>query len=1086
MFSFLNRFILISCLLIFFSSLSNAQIDSLVNSGKSISSAKKWYDSGRFDLAIKELHRIDPRDTNYYYSLSELAKAYYENKQYAEAVLASEKGMAKPSPYRAQLYNTFARALSSQGKYDRAYALLNEAKKEFPLDFVLVFRHGVILYQENKYAEAEEQFFKSLDLAPYLSGAHLYLAELAMRRGDKAEGMFAMGLYLAINNQANRQLQLLERFVKNEITDEGSIETTPDNPFAKLNEIIRSKITFDPGYKTKIPIDAGIVKQYQLLFEQISGQEYDKNNPWVKFYVTIYKDLIKANMQEIFIYHLLESTTIKQVTQWKEKNKKLYQPFYDKTNTALNQLRAKRTLPASWGYKNPVACSYHNDGHIESIGDKDAQGNRIGKWYYYAENGVRIADGNYQQDEKTGTWNYFNDSGIATSIENYDTDEIISFNTEGGLRSKYILKNKGIVGPYELFYLCGALKENRNYNKEGKREGPGKAYYPNGKLSTEFSYKEDSLHGRFIEWYESGIKMAEEELVNGKPSEKYTSYYWNGKINSTGNYENGKANGVWTYYHENGRLRKKGSFVGDKAIGQWDTYNKNGELEEKIIYGDQGDFDADEYYYDEGKLHYSLRSKKDAVISLTYYDKNGKEISALGNTEGTFEGKGYFSTGEVRVELRYLKGERSGTWKYFYRHGNVQSVNDYRNGLLEGKYTEYHENGNLKIESNYTEGKLDGLYKEYGKNGKLKTSGWYVQNQKQQKWYTYHTEGTLESDSYFLDDTQVGYTLTYNEDGKLSSKIEFDEEGKIKMVTYYNQDGIASSEATVTEPNQLTITQKYQSGKIAQQAVLLCREWNGQTQVILSNGKTYKSDSFVNDGRTGKYTTCFSDGKVEGTGFYEDGLATGEWKWYYDNGNKYSEGKYLQGGRDSIWTYYYPGGQISSTINYSGDIKHGESQIIALDGKIVLYKKYHTGDLIAYRLYDKEGKLSDWLPFTGNENLVSYFPNGKVAVSEYYKNGEYDKERTIYFPSGKIQKQTHYKNGMNEGESIEYYPDGKLKEKGTFKDDLATGTWEYYDSNGNLSRKEPYLGGELNGKVEYFSNGKNTGSQLFRSGIPVD
>ncbi|PZR03072.1 MAG: toxin-antitoxin system YwqK family antitoxin, partial [Flavobacterium psychrophilum] len=80
----------------------------------------------------------------------------------------------------------------------------------------------------------------------------------------------------------------------------------------------------------------------------------------------------------------------------------------------------------------------------------------------------------------------------------------------------------------------------------------------------------------------------------------------------------------------------------------------------------------------------------------------------------------------------------------------------------------------------------------------------------------------------------------------------------------------------------------------------------------------------------------------------------------------------------------------------------------------------------------------------------------------------------------------HYKNGINEGESIEYYPDGKLKEKGTFKDDLATGTWEYYDSNGNLSRKEPYLGGELNGKVEYFSNGKNTGSQLFRSGIPVD
>ena len=53
-----------------------SQVDSLVNSGSVIKKGKILSDSGKYELAIREFARIDPRDTNYLYSISELAPIY--------------------------------------------------------------------------------------------------------------------------------------------------------------------------------------------------------------------------------------------------------------------------------------------------------------------------------------------------------------------------------------------------------------------------------------------------------------------------------------------------------------------------------------------------------------------------------------------------------------------------------------------------------------------------------------------------------------------------------------------------------------------------------------------------------------------------------------------------------------------------------------------------------------------------------------------------------------------------------------------------------------------------------------------------
>jgi len=60
-----------------------------------------------------------------------------------------------------------------------------------------------------------------------------------------------------------------------------------------LDEIIRAKISFEDEYKATIPIDLGIVKQYQYWFEQLGEQTYAADDPWVKFYLTFFNDLRK-------------------------------------------------------------------------------------------------------------------------------------------------------------------------------------------------------------------------------------------------------------------------------------------------------------------------------------------------------------------------------------------------------------------------------------------------------------------------------------------------------------------------------------------------------------------------------------------------------------------------------------------------------------------------------------------------------------------------------------------------------------------------------------------------------------------------
>ena len=84
----------------------------------------------------------------------------------------------------------------------------------------------------------------------------------------------------------------------------------------------------------------------------------------------------------------------------------------------------------------------------------------------------------------------------------------------------------------------GIMYVQNNGNKGSKKlyTGTIREYYSNGKIKSEYSYKEGKENGLFIQWYENGKKKQEGISYNGE---------WNGTINSW--WENGQKSSEVVY-----------------------------------------------------------------------------------------------------------------------------------------------------------------------------------------------------------------------------------------------------------------------------------------------------------------------------------------------------------------------------------------------------------------------------------------------------------------------------------------------------------------------------------------------------------
>lgn len=1062
--------------------LAYSQIDSLVNSGVQLQKAKSLSDSGLYDLALKELKRVESRDTNYLKSLSALIDAYLLKEQYTEAIETAHRGLLRPSSLRSDFLLGQAMAYSLKRDFEKAKTIFDAGILEYPFYPAFILQKGKMYYSQGNYEEAEKLFLQALELSPFNSISHLHLGVISMLRGEKVHGMMSMGIYLAINNSSNKQLVLLERFVKNELTDEFSISPSTENAFARLDGILRSRIALEGGYKTRILIEAGVVRQYQLLFDQLAiTQEYSSSDPYVKYYLPIYQQLIKTGLQDAFMFHILKSTTFKQVPEWTKKNQSTIEKFYDNINMTMKLLREKKTLPAL-GYKEEVLCSYYEDSKMKSIGNKNANDLPTGPWYYYFQNGALQAMGHYDtQGKKMGLWKYYNDLGYLTSTENYETGLRERFTSDGKPWQRYYLKNNEVDGEIFIYYDCGAIHEHLVYRK-GMRNGAGKVYGVDGTVLERFTYSNDSLEGKYESFYETGEKQVISNYVHGNLHGVFTRYHRNGNIFSHGNYQDGKAIGPWKFYHDNKQVSEEGQYTNDLATGEFRYYDRKGRLIEVKNYNSEGKIHGDNIVYHQGALYYKLKNEDGRMVSATYFNLDGKEIATYKEINGNMTGHSHFLTGEVRSDYSFQNGKATGLWKYYTRFGNVESEYHYANDQIHGSVVEYHPNKSIKIKLYYQGGEKHGPYEEYYSNGKMRARGWYQNGMTQQQWLYYFPNGTIKSDEYFLNDQQVGVANYYSPDGKLFNSDEMRDEALLNY-QLFNEQGEQISTMTVDKSNSKVLA-KYKSGQEFHGVELMCGKLWGKNNVLLSDGKIFRSRNYLNGKLHGLSENAHPFGDTATKGNYVNGNSEGKWIWYYPGGAIETTGNYLNDERDSVWTYFHNNGTLSNLNLYENGKRNGISKVYGPDGQLILEKNFIQGELLSYRPATTPN--NQWIAFSGKASIKINYADGKPALEDNYENGLLHGAQKIYYSNGKLYSHLNYAFGDYEGQQITYYPDGKIQSKRNYLMDNESGRSEWYDATGKIERVEHYDAGFLHGLCTNYQNGKKVKEVKFWYGLPTE
>lgn len=1042
----------------------------LVHSGQVIKKGIELYDSGKYQFAINEFLKVHPSDTNYIYMQSELALACLANKSYDSAIQLCETVSKKTSQYRAQVLRIWAIALDRAGKLDESIAKFNEAIEYYPFSYSMHFNLGVTYFNAKRYNEAEKSFMRALEINPFHPGANLNLAKLSALKGRRTQAMLSLGVYLALQENDNESLIYLENLSKNEIENVGSVTDDSENPFVKLDRLLKAKVALEKGFKNKVDVDAALVKQMELLIDQLPTK--DESNFWCRLYYPFYEELKTKALVEPFIYHILSSSSIQSVPKWKSKNKKLIQDFYNTANATLSMFRKKIITPQKFGYKGGISAWYADNNNVEALGEMGANETKIGKWLFFDDKTQELtAEGEFDdKGAKTGIWKYYYPSGVKKSTSNQQTGLIELFTERGDLDSKYYLKEEEVNGEVEIYYACGSLKEKISY-KNGKRQGSGVTFYANGIKKSTYTYDNDLMIGEYVTYYSNGNLKTKENFKNDKLDGDFVSFYADGKVESKGKYTDGKPIGEWLYYQDNGKIEKSGTFANGTSVGDWLFYDREGDLNEVRHLNPNGEVEGENKIIEKGKVITTILYKNQMPIEQKFFDYTGKQISKAGDKSGTYYLTAYLPTGEISYEGQLTKGKRTGTWKTYYHSGALKYQAQYKDDQLDGIWTEYFRNGNKKEECHYQNGELNGLFQEFYIHGILKAEGNFVNGKKEQQWIWYYPNGTKESEEYYLFGQLHGLDRDHKEDSKVVSESEY-ETGKIEKLTYFDKKGNVTVGRRLTEKEEHFSTYFLNKQK-KWELNYTCSELTGPFKSYYPSGKLSVEFTYLNGMREGKLRTYSATGNKESEGTYVNGTSHGNWHWYFPNGKISKDIHYAYNNRDSIWTFYNNDGTINAKIAYQNDVRHGLTEVYNPEGILVLEKKFENGDLVSYRSRTKNGTLSEWIKVTGKEEiLLSHFANGKVAYEEPYKNGLIHGTLKEYYQSGQLHSEVNFENGDYHGGFIEYFPNGKVKIKGNYKYDNADGNWLEYDEKGNLIKSENYLTGTLNGSFIEFENGK--------------
>jgi len=230
-----------------------------------------------------------------------------------------------------------------------------------------------------------------------------------------------------------------------------------------------------------------------------------------------------------------------------------------------------------------------------------------------------------------------------------------------------------------LFASLPAWSQN-SLDEQGRKTGPWKVEYPNGRTLYEANFIEGNPVGEMIRYYDNGAVRAR-MMFDTIQDRSYTRlYYISGKPAAEGWYVEKEKDSVWTYYSEfDGSVRIREPYEQGKLMGKVVSYYSSGVASEELNWDRHRKEGEWKQYYDTGALRLSSQYRDD-LLQGPY---------AL-----------YYSDGTLKVTGEYLDNKSHGTWTYFDESGDEVYTLEYLAGrpVDQEKYDQWIQDSLSKYE----------------------------------------------------------------------------------------------------------------------------------------------------------------------------------------------------------------------------------------------------------------------------------------------------------------------------------------------------------------------------------------------------
>jgi uncharacterized protein len=478
---------------------------------------------------------------------------------------------------------------------------------------------------------------------------------------------------------------------------------------------------------------------------------------------------------------------------------------------------------AVYEYKNGELMSYKftaADGKV--LGEAKKSGKILNTTYYYPD-GNKKMDGILKNDQAEGEVNYYNENGVLTAKENYEAGKLSGtathFHTNGRVQTEVNYTDNLANGYFKKFFASGRIASEGWY-VNGAAQGTWIDYFPNGKKFFERYFLNDAARGWQVYYLPNG-KMDREELYedelnvltiyydslgkvadslvfpagngefithfpNGKVRTKVSQkagflqgklyrYFYNGKLESEGDFVDGNENGLLKTYWLNGKIRMQANYQNGIVEGSYKIWNEDGTPFLDWNYKDGYEDGLQKSYNSQGKLYREAEYSKGKVNGfIKLYDDDGTLIVSRKYEDDRLISYSFTGKDGKMLSPVPIKNE-TGTIAAFYQGGEKSLEATYKSGSLEGKRTEWHSNGKLSKEEFFVSGAEEGVQKYYYRGGQLRSEEEYLDGKHYGRSAFYFENGKVEREEFYLDNEAYGTWKFFNPEGKL-----------LKTQTWYN------------------------------------------------------------------------------------------------------------------------------------------------------------------------------------------------------------------------------------------------------------------------------------------------------------